>query len=697
MRSGTFLCVLLVIFLLTLPAVAQTTAGDFFVSPAGNDQWTGRLAAPNAAGTDGPFATVARAAQAVRELRKAQPDRDRPVMILLRGGSYFLAQPLELTPDDSGSEKSPTVFAAYGDEKPVLSGGVRLSGWKVADGRWTLVMPEVQKGEWNFIQLFVDGQRRQRPRMPESGYFTIAEKIDPAQGVKGYDRFKFNAQDIRPDFANLNDVEVLAMQIWTMARLRIAAVDPAQRVVSFTGTTSHRDYWSALQKNHRYLLENVKEALSKPGQWYLERKTGLLTYIPMPGEAPDRTEVIAPRTESLLRLAGDLKGRKWVSHVVFRGLGFAHGNWATPREGYSFAQAEAVLSGAIVARGARDVSFEKCSISQTGAWALDVAEACKRIRIEGCDITDIGAGGIKLGIMGVEKDEELLTSHNVVRDNTFAHGGRLHPAAHGIWVGQSPHNVIEHNEIADFYYTGISLGWTWGYGPAQAHHNTVAYNHIHTIGQGVLSDMGGIYTLGLHEGTVLHHNLIHDVHAWDYGGWGIYFDEGTTRITAENNVVHRVKTGGFHQHYGRENIFRNNILAFSQIDQIQRTRDEQHLSFTFARNIVYYNQGNLLGSNWNSPEHYRMESNLYWRADGKPVTFPGNRTLEQWQQTGQDKGSLIADPLFVAPEKGDFTLKPGSPAGKIGFAPIAIDKAGRLTRGTPLTPAPPAFPVKARE
>jgi hypothetical protein len=364
----------------------------------------------------------------------------------------------------------------------------------------------------------------------------------------------------------------------------------------------------------------------------------------------------------------------------------------TPPEGNNFSQAEVNLGGAISLTGARECAIEGCSIRSIGSYAIDFGTGCRNNRVENCDLSDLGAGGVKIGLTRYVPEDENLCSRQVIRGNRIAHGGRLHPAAIGVWIGHSPYNVVEHNEIVDLYYTGVSVGWSWGYAPCGSHHNTIAFNHIHQIGQGVLSDMGGIYTLGLAPGSVLHHNLIHDIDAYDYGGWGIYYDEGTTEMVGENNVVYDTKTGGFHQHYGKENTVRNNVFAFSRRDQIQRSRQEPHRSFTFERNIVYWNGGALLGSVWGD-NNYILDKNIYWRTDGKPVEFAG-MSLDRWQAKGQDQHSVIADPLFVDPEHRDFQLKEDSPARKLGFEPINISQIGPSTKALKTsTTAPAAFPT----
>jgi hypothetical protein len=182
------------------------------------------------------------------------------------------------------------------------------------------------------------------------------------------------------------------------------------------------------------------------------------------------------------------------------------------------------------------------------------------------------------------------------------------------------------------------------------------------------------------------------VDSFGYGGWGIYPDEGSTDILIEDNVVFRTKSAPFHQHYGRENVIRNNIWAFGREAQIMRSRAEDHLSFTFERNIVLWTEGPLLGSNW-SGANFKLDNNLYWNSAGQPVTFAGI-DFDAWKKSGQDTHSLIADPGFVDPADGDFRLRSGSPAEKVGFVPI--DPATAAPPKSSIRLAPPAFPVVKR-
>jgi hypothetical protein len=689
---------------------------DIFVAPNGNDQWTGHLVTPNEQKTDGPVATLPRAQQLVRELKAAQPDRDRPIIVAVRGGLYSLNAPLSFGVSDSGTEKAPVVYQAFGDERPVISGGVPITGWQVdGQGRWYVDLPEVQSGKWYFSQLFVNNQRRFRPQLPKEGYYKIAKKYDPSPAAEGqgFDRFGFTPGEFDSAWANLDDVEVMPFHQWTASRFHIASIDKQQSIVTFKGHTTGTSFWASLPEGNRYLVVNVREALTQPGEWYLDRPTGRLTYLPRPGEEPAQVEVIAPRIEHLLLIAGDAAQKRWVEHLQFRGLTFAHTNWNLPLNGQAFPQAEINLGAAIAAVSARNLVWENCAVRNVGEYAVGFGPGCKNNRLESCELVDMGGGGVKIGhalshsptvndvpqawanSLQAATDEEMVVSHHTIRNCTIAYGGRLHPAAVGVWIGHSPYNTIEHNEVHNFYYTGFSVGWTWGYGESHAHHNDIGFNHVYDIGQGVLSDMGGIYTLGISPGTVIHDNRFHDVTSYDYGGWGLYTDEGSTGIVMKNNLVYRCSRGSFHQHYGKENRVENNILAFAGQQQIQRTRTEEHISFFFEKNIVYWDNGSpLLGSNWKD-DNFRMDYNVYFHAGSSAILFPGDLTWEQWQkERGQDQHSLIADPLFENPKQDDFRLQPNSPALQVGFQPFDTTQAGRLSPPTlthDLPPVPPGF------
>ena len=702
-----FFAVLLCLVAVSLCRAAADEA-ELFVSPSGNDAWSGTLPAPNAERTDGPVATIHQAQKVVRDLKGVATRPAGPIVVRIRGGEYRLKRPILFTPDDSGTAESPVRYEAYPGEHPVFSGGVRLTHWKIdADGWWHTTWPAVDGKRPSTAQLFVDGQRRFRPRLPKTGHYFIERELPPSAKAagKGYDRFGFAAEDLRPDWHNVGDVEVIPTHQWTMSRLRIAAVDPAEQTVTFTGSTPSLSYWSKLAKGHQYVVENVREALGSPGQWYLDSKSGELTYVPREGETPDTTEVILPRLSHLVLLRGEPAAGRFVSHVELHGLDFAHAHWATPPAGQALPQAEVNLDGAVSAVGARHVAIVGCAVRHVGTYGMAFGAGCRDNRVESCELVDLGAGGVKIGATGaatwadlrVAPGEDAAILRNTVRDCTIAHAGRLHSAGIGVWIGYASHNLIEHNDIFDLYYSSVSVGWSWGYAPSKANHNVIRANHMHTVGQGVLSDMGGVYTLGVSPGTVVELNRIHDVEAHGYGGWGLYTDEGSTGIVMRNNLVYRTKTGSFHQHYGKENRIENNILVNSRLHQIQRTRMEEHRSFTFQKNIVYWTTGPLLASNWKD-NRYLFDFNCYWRASGDHTFDFAGTSLDAWRAKGQDQHSIVADPLFVDPANDDYRLEPDSPALKTGFVPFDTSKAGRLTDRTltkDLPPVPAAFfPVK---
>ncbi len=668
----------------------------FHVARDGSDGWSGNGATPNRARTDGPFASIGRALTASREWRKAQSSAGTTAPTISVGpGIYVQAEPLVLQPEDSGL----TVVGAS-KARPILSAGRKIGGWEQTqhDGKplWAAAVPQVAAGQWYFRELWINGRRAVRARYPNHGYLKVAGLPDPApEWTKGQARFQYSPGDLKP-WSSLNQGEVVVMNRWADSRLPISKLDEDQHVISF----GKRSVF-ALEKDDLYYVEGVFEALDEPGEWYLDRQTGNVYYWPRPGESLGTLDAYAPALSQVLRLEGRPEEEKFVEHVVFRGIEFSHSEWCFP-DGFAssmdrpeifprpepevggFGQAEIGVPGAVWGRGVRNSAFENCSFHNIGNYGLELAGGCQSNRITGCEFSELGAGGIKLGETVMRSLAAEQSQGTEVRECRIHDGGLMFHSAIGVWIGQSPNNSLVHNEIHDFYYTGISIGWTWGYGLSSASNNLVAFNHVHHIGVKsngdgpILSDMGGIYTLGKQPGTRVLNNLWHDIAGLRYGGWGIYFDEGSSGIVALSNVVYGTTHGGFHQHYGETNLVRNNIFAFGRDQQIQRTRVEPHVSFSFQTNIVYFDSGTLLAGDW-AKDKYDMDWNVYFdtRTTGKPQGMQfGNAALKDWRARGHDLNSALADPLFTAPRGHDFSIRPGSPALRMGFQPIDLRHVG---------------------
>lgn len=700
---------------------------DLYVSTAGKDNWSGRLPEPNAEGTDGPFATVTKARDQVRRLRQSAACL-QPLTVWLRGGRYLLDKPLQFGPEDSG----PTTYAAYPGEEPILDGGRVVSGWQETEANgvtaWIADVKGLRThgGGGEFHSCFVNGRRAVRPRLPKEGFFWMAEAphVPDGQLFEGSDRFRARPGDIQ-EWHNLPGVDVVVMHFWVEERMPIWDFDAETGWVR----SFHKSIFVLKDDVHncpaKYYVENVFEALTEPGQWYLdmymdksrhrERDAAHLYYVPREGETPANTCAVLPHLHQLLRICGDLDAGRPVSGLTFRGLCFEHTDWtdethfgkwidpyaspeklrdrdsyrhfvlndgADPDQEYAaMPQAAFHVPGAIMLRGAQQCAIEDCRLAHLGGYGIDLQEGCFANRIVGNTITDLGAGGIKLDGADAEGNPAWRNGHNRLTDNHLYDGGHAYLSACGLAMLHSYGNTVCHNHIHDFLYTGISCGWVWGFADNVSKDNLIAHNHIHDLGKGILSDMGGIYVLGVQPGTVLRGNLIHDIEKSNYGGWAIYPDEGSSHLLIEDNVCYNTSSTVFHQHYGRENVVRNNIWAFGREGMLQLSRAAAHNSLTFERNIILSNGQPLHVGGYGHRLHEPnliSDLNLLWDLAGEPFATQGEERLSvaDLQARGLEVHSVIADPGFADPERGDFTLPPDSPALALGFRPIDLSTVG---------------------
>jgi hypothetical protein len=688
------------------------------MSPEGDDRCDGlspdplpREPAPTA-GAAGPVRTFHAMHERLRRLRKSGRLR-WPVTVHLRGGVYRVRQPIQFSPDDSG----PITFSSYRDERAIIDGGIQIAGFAETTldsgvRAWVATVPDVAAGKWAFKSLFVNGRRAPRTLLPRGmkAQFRIEDvpgHTKEEQLFDGAHAFVTRAGDVQA-FRNLTDVDVLVRHFWTEERLPIESWNPETRLLKSSRRSTQKLTLGWNTDWAGYQLENVFEALSEPGEWYLDRPTGKLYYVPMPGESIETTKLVAPRTTRLLALVGDVENGRYVEYLTFRDLTFRNTDWIQPNSpGYGVRyvegfdklkfgtdiQAAHTTEGTIELEAARYCAFEGCTIEHCGAYAISLAKACIGNRIVGCELHDLGAGGVKVFGAPADAPPEHASGKTVVSDNHIHAIGRVFKAGIGVATMHSHGNRIAHNHIHDTHYSGISVGWQWNYERSASYDNVIESNHIHHIGKGTLADMGGVYTLSVQPGTVIRRNLIHDVDAQDYGAWAIYPDEGTSHVVIEHNVCFRTGSAVFHTHYGRENIVRNNVFALGNEGLCTLGKVERHVSFTLLHNVLLadgqpIHTGGYHGE-FESPG-FRSDHNLVWdRAapDGAPMGGKRSkgrggetRTLDQLRALGIETHSVVADPKLTIGDGAEWSLAPDSPAFAVGFRPIDLSTVGPRPR-----------------
>ena len=651
----------------------QHTTATFYVSTEGDDSWSGKFPAPTAERSDGPFATLARARDAIREI-KASGALSAPLTVAVRGGTYYLGDTLVFTPQDSGTEECPVTYMGYPGETPVISGGKRITGpWKPYKGQIVVcTVPEVKEGALYFRQLAVDGKRQPRSRLPNEGEYLIKEALSDTS-------FKYQGGHLAR-WHNLDDIEVVVFHSWNESRFRIADLDEKARRVAFIDPhASHPIGWPGAGGPNRYYVENVLEGIQRPGEWTLDRHAGELYYWPADDVDLDQATVVAPVLQQLVRFDGDVEEGAYVQYLNLCGLTFSDTDWELPENGYpDCGDVGDIVEPSAVTWVARHCAFKDNCVKNVGTYALEVNGDSNQIVSN--QIYDVGGGGIIIRSLGQER--------NQIAYNHIHHCGLVYPSAVGINIDEGG-GTVAHNLIHDITHSGVYTRHWPTKTQAQERRNqeqglTIEYNEIYNVMLNI-NDGGGLFVRD--SNILIRNNVIHDVYATGARcpGWGIYLGCETRDTVVENNVVYRTLEG-VHVWYDDRNItMENNVFVDARISQVnyQNPKHLSHENIRFMRNIVCCTETDehLFRVSGERSLPVASDYNVYFSTTGHLMDaaiqgLPDVESFEQWQKRGLDTHSIVADPLFVDPASGDYSLQPNSPALKLGFKPIDVSTVG---------------------
>ena len=656
---------------------------DLFVSPQGDDA---------AAGTaEAPLRTVAAAKEKLKTLKGAVGG-DELVHVWLRGGRYEFAETLHFTGDDLPG----VTYAAYQGEEVVFSGAKEITGFaeETVNGVTVFTKALDAADPTGFKTLFNGERQLTVPRYPAEGYFTVGklcpeddlwtDENTPWDFTLGQRSFCADPADLT-EFTNPTDVQVRVLHYWHDELMYLMDVDYATGKLSLSRPSS-----MLIRTIDRFYFENVFEALDAPGEWYLNRETGKLYYVPEVGETADALTLKASSLELLLDIDG-------VSGIAFEGIRFTETDWNVPtptewdgwrgEKDIDALQAALDVQGVVTVRHAENVSFTNCEFTNLGADGVKFMNGARHCRVDSCLFRNIAATGVFIGGANGQPEDPENCADITVTNNLIDGYGRKFYCAIGVHITYCDGAEISHNEITDGYYTAISCGWIWGYTYHLTKNIRITDNLIYNIGQGWLSDMGGIYMLGIQPGTVLSGNVIHNVAAdpgeGGYGGWGIYLDEGSSRMLVEKNLVFCCGSQCYNIHYGEGNVIRNNIGALSAEGQVSvGTRSESHAAAFYYDNIFVTDNGTPVYLHMQNTGHFYENGNLFWDVTrGEKIRFSEDSetvsmSLAQAKRSGYIHNETVADPLFADVSNYDFTLAEDSPAFALNFKAWDYAEAG---------------------
>lgn len=588
--------------------VPPARCAEFWVAPNGDDGNPGTQAQPLASP-----ATALRKAREVRRL--AKEPIGAPVRVILRGGVYRLDSPLLMRPEDSGTAESPTVIEAAPGERPVLSGGVSAGPWRrpkrpieglppaAAANVWVADAPTFGGQGVAFRQFYVNGRKAVQAREPDG------DKLDRLVAWDQEGREAVIPAGVavwRPG----EPVEMVLHQQWELSVLRVKStrVEGDKAALAFQEPESRVQFdhpypWPVMSPkgNAPYFMASAVEFLDTPGEWYQEQPSGRIIYWPRDGEDMRRAEAVVPVPDTLVRVEGTLD--RPVSHIQFKGIGFEHTTWMRPsKSGHVPLQISMFLydayrltpptrlvdkaldnlawtgrpPAAVTVSGADHTAFERCRFEHLASTGLDYRFGTHDDVVEGCVFRDVGGNGILVGCFndnGLEahepynpQDEREICTRERIANNLVTDCGSEEWGCVGIGVGYANEITVEHNEVYNLPYTGISLGWGWTGVPTCLKNNKIRANHIHHVGL-LMCDLAGVYSLSAQPGTVISENAIHDIELRPYvhrpeHWYYVYLDQGSAYVTVRDNWSPEDKT--FENDPFDKNTFQNNGPTVSQ-------------------------------------------------------------------------------------------------------------------------------------
>jgi hypothetical protein len=542
---------------------------DLFIAPNGRDD--------NPGTAEKPLATLAAARDAIRRL-KAKGGLRTGATVLVRGGTYTLGEPLRFGPEDSGTKADPVVYAAYPGEKPILSGGRAIAGWKPGESkRWVAKLAPGRDRPWRFTQLFVDGKRQTRACLPDTDDWQRWWRVAP--GPAHQTTFRFPEKTLR-DWPNVGDVDIncIPQYYWQNQIIPLQKVDATMRIATLRCPLSAY----VLSAGSPFRAENVPDGVTRPGTWSLDTRAGTVTLWPEDGVNPVRSLVTAPAPSILIRCEGSERGGRLVRGLSFRGLTFTQTarvplQERDPRDTGTLDTNDCAL----LLEGAEDCAVEDCRFVETGGYGVRLRRAARRNRITGNEFVGCGGGGVLL--TGYGPGTLDVNRGNIIAGNHVHHCGVFHWHAGGIALTQSGENIIAFNHIHDMPYGGIfaadcsveyfkefrgkqGRGFQFRWEEiaddpltfasvkrfTHSRKNQIVYNTIHHVMQRLV-DGGGVHIGFVGGRNVIRGNVIHGVRA-ARSAWGLYTDAETNREVLEGNVVWDCSSPSIdYQHGGRNN------------------------------------------------------------------------------------------------------------------------------------------------